>query len=61
MSELKKIEVMGWAGDSAVVLEEQDEGSLMVEVTPSGLGNRSARLFLDDTGIKRLREFLNNF
>lgn len=59
MSELKQTEIMGWAGNDVILLEEQDEGSLMLEITPLTLGQKSARLFLNETGIKRLREFLN--
>lgn len=55
---MKKIEIMGWTESDVILLEEQDEGSLMLEITPLTLGERSARLFLDDAGRKRLIEFL---
>lgn len=59
MSEELKTEIMGWTGNDVILLKEHNEGSLMMEITPLELGQQSARLFLDEAGIKHLREFLN--
>ena len=59
MSDRKYVEIMGWTGSDVILLEGQDEGSLMLEITPLELGKNSARLFLDEAGEKRLREYLN--
>jgi hypothetical protein len=49
-----KTEIMGWADNTVLSLEEED-GTVMVAIEPK---DGQARLFLDETGQKRLLEFL---
>lgn len=49
---------MGWTDSDLVTVEVQDEGSMMLEITPMELGKSSARVFLDEVGQRRLLDQL---
>jgi hypothetical protein len=55
---MRKTEIMSEMDTTVLYLEEMHENRLMLEVTPMELGTSSARVFLDDTGIKKLKKFL---
>jgi hypothetical protein len=55
---LKKTEIMSEMDHAAVHLEELENNRLMMEITPMSLDQDSAVVYLDETGIKRLKKFL---
>ena len=55
---MKKITLMGNFGNDKLVLERQDNGSLMVEMVPASTLETGHSVFLDDAGQKRLKEYL---
>lgn len=61
---MDKIELMGFVDDGKIILEIQDDGSLMVETSPGTYEQASEpfefrhRIFLDETAQARMMHFL---
>jgi hypothetical protein len=54
----KYTEIMSEMDCTVLYLEGLENNRLMIEVTPMELGTHSARVFLDATGIKKLKKVL---